>query len=124
MGGIVSRYYIQRLGGINQVQRLIAISSPHQGTQVAYLSERPGCIQMRPDSAFLKDLNQDISILNRLSFTSIWTPFDLMIVPATSSRIPVGAEVQVPVLLHPLMLTNTWSLKAVAKALAEPISPK
>ncbi len=124
MGGIVGRYYIQRLGGINQVQRLIAISSPHQGTQVAYLSERPGCIQMRPDSAFLKDLNQDIAILNRLSFTSIWTPFDLMIVPATSSRIPVGAEVQVPVLLHPLMLTNTWSLKAVAKALAEPISPK
>ncbi|MHC5826062.1 MAG: esterase/lipase family protein, partial [Nostoc sp.] len=36
MGGIVSRYYIQRLGGINRVQRFITISSPHHGTVVAY----------------------------------------------------------------------------------------
>ena len=35
MGGIVSRYYIQRLGGINKVQRFITISSPHKGTIIA-----------------------------------------------------------------------------------------
>ena len=36
MGGIVSRYYVQRLGGINRVQRFITISSPHHGTVAAY----------------------------------------------------------------------------------------
>jgi triacylglycerol esterase/lipase EstA (alpha/beta hydrolase family) len=36
MGGIVSRYYIQRLGGIERVQRFISISSPHKGTVIAY----------------------------------------------------------------------------------------
>ncbi|MEH1797202.1 MULTISPECIES: esterase/lipase family protein [unclassified Nostoc] len=117
MGGIVSRYYIQRLGGINRVQRFITISSPHHGTVVAYASQRPGCVQMRPNSIFLKDLNSDAVILGQLDFTSIWTPYDLMIVPANSSQMPVGSEVIVPVALHPWMLTDSRSLAAVKAAL-------
>ncbi len=121
MGGIVSRYYVQRLGGINCVQRFITLSSPHHGTVVAYGSRRPGCVQMRPDSIFLKDLNSDAVILNQLNFTSIWTPYDLMIVPANSSQMSVGSEVIVPVSLHPWMLTDSRSLAVVTAALAEPI---
>ncbi|WP_414514434.1 esterase/lipase family protein [Nostoc sp. PCC 9305] len=121
MGGIVSRYYVQRLGGINRVQRFITISSPHHGTVVAYGSRRPGCLQMRPDSIFLKDLNSDAVMLRQLDFTSIWTPYDLMIVPANSSQMPVGSQVIVPVTLHPWMLTDSRSLAAVTAALAKPI---
>ncbi len=121
MGGIVSRYYVQRLGGINRVQRFITISSPHNGTVVAYGSRRPGCLQMRPDSIFLKDLNSDAVILGQLNFTSIWTPYDLMIVPANSSQMSIGSEVIVPVALHPWMLTDPRSLTVVAAALAEHI---
>ncbi|MEH1824115.1 MAG: triacylglycerol lipase [Nostoc sp.] len=121
MGGIVSRYYIQRLGGINRVQRFLTISSPHHGTVVAYGSRRPGCVQMRPNSIFLKDLNSDVVILGQLDFTSIWTPYDLMIVPANSSQMPVGREVTVPVALHPWMLTDFRSLAVVTATLAEPI---
>ena len=121
MGGIVSRYYVQRLGGIERVQSFITISSPHQGTTAAYLSQRPGCIQMRPDSAFLKDLNQDVAMLNQLNFTSIWTPFDLIIVPARSSQLPVGREIMVPVPAHPWMLTDSRSIKSVVEALSDPL---
>ncbi|AUB36471.1 Triacylglycerol esterase/lipase EstA, alpha/beta hydrolase fold [Nostoc flagelliforme CCNUN1] len=121
MGGIVSRYYVQRLGGINRVQRFITISSPHHGTVVAYGSRRPGCVQMRPDSIFLKDLNSDAVMLGQLDFTSIWTPYDLMIVPANSSQMSVGSEVIVPVPLHPWMLTDPRSLAVVKAALAEPV---
>ena len=32
MGGLVSRYYVQRLGGMERVRRLITISAPHRGT--------------------------------------------------------------------------------------------
>jgi triacylglycerol lipase len=123
MGGIVSRYYIQRLGGINRVQRFITISSPHHGTVVAYGSQRPGCIQMRPNSIFIKDLNSDAAILDQLDFTSIWTPYDLMIVPANSSQMPVGNQVIIPVALHPWMLTDPRSLAAVKAALTKPIKP-
>ncbi|GET44441.1 esterase/lipase family protein [Microseira wollei] len=121
MGGIVSRYYIQRLGGINRVQRFITIASPHRGTFAAYASTRPGCVQMRPDSEFLLDLNRDVTMLKKLNFTSIWTPLDLMIVPANSSQLPVGKDVQVLAATHPLMLTDNRSLQTVAMALTEPI---
>ncbi|OUL37345.1 lipase [Nostoc sp. T09] len=123
MGGIVSRYYIQRLEGIKRVQRFITISSPHNGTVIAYGSQRPGCVQMRPNSAFLKDLNSDVAMLKELNFTSIWTPYDLMIVPAKSSQIPLGKEVILPVALHPWMLSDSRCLSVVAETLAEPIKP-
>jgi triacylglycerol lipase len=117
MGGIVSRYYVQRLGGIALVQRFITISSPHYGTVIAYASQRPGCLQMRPNSPFLKDLNSDMAMLKQLNFTSIWTPYDMMIVPASSSQMPIGTEVIIPVALHPWMLTDSRSIAAVAEAL-------
>ena len=121
MGGIVSRYYIQRLGGINRVQRFITISSPHKGTIIAYGTWLAGAVQMRPNSDFINDLNADFKMLKQLNFTSIWTPYDLMILPATSSRLGIGKEVTIPVILHPLMLTDTRTLTIVADALIEPV---
>jgi triacylglycerol lipase len=121
MGGIVSRYYIQRLGGINKVQRFITISSPHKGTIIAYGTWLAGAVQMRPNSDFINDLNADFKMLKQLNFTSIWTPYDLMILPATSSRLGIGKEVTIPVILHPLMLTDTRTLTIVADALIDPV---
>jgi triacylglycerol lipase len=121
MGGLVTRYYVQRLGGIDRVQRFITISAPNQGTKMAYLSKRLGCVQMRPGSAFLEDLNQDASMLERLNFTSIWTPWDFIIVPACSSQMPVGREMKVSVFVHSLMVTNLHCIQAVESALSEPI---
>ena len=121
MGGVVARYYVQRLGGIERVRRLITISSPHNGSYWAYLQKLPGYLHMRPNSPFLEDLNRDASMLARINFTSIWTPLDLMIMPPSSSRLPVGEEVLVPAPLHALMLLDPRSLKAVAAALAAPL---
>ncbi|HEY9750404.1 MAG TPA: triacylglycerol lipase [Allocoleopsis sp.] len=117
MGGIVSRYYVQRLGGIQRVKRFVTIASPHQGTWIAYGSQRPGCVQMRPGSPFLQDLNQDVEMLEQLHFTSIWTPLDLMIVPANSSLMPVGQSVPVWVPSHAWMVSHPYSLQAVAASL-------
>ena len=121
MGGLVTRYYVQRLGGIERVQRFITISAPNQGTRMAYLSTRPGCVQMRPGSAFLKNLNQDYSMLEHLNFTSLWTPWDFVIVPAQSSQMPVGQEVKIPVLAHYSMVRDNRIIQAVASALSEPL---
>ncbi|MFN6517110.1 MAG: esterase/lipase family protein [Nostoc sp. CreGUA01] len=122
MGGIVSRYYVQRLGGINRIQRFVTISSPHNGTVLAYASQRPGCIQMRPNSLFLQDLNSDIDMLKEIDFTSIWTPYDLMIVPARSSQMLVGKEMIMRVGLHSWMLTNFNILAAISQILAQPVN--
>ncbi len=121
MGGLVTRYYLQRLGGINRVQRFIAISSPHNGTWMAYTLWGKGCVQMRPGSAFLEDLNRDADLLAKLNFTSIWTDWDFIIVPASSSQISAAKEVKVSVFAHAMMVRHDRSLKAVAEALSEPL---
>lgn len=122
MGGLVTRYYLQRLGGIQRVQRYISISAPNQGTVTAYSLPLHGIAQMRPNSCFLQDLNRDATEqLAQINFTFIWTPFDLMIYPAANSRMPVGEEVIIPVLMHAWMLTDNRSLAAVATALKAPL---
>ena len=124
MGGIVSRYYVQRLGGINRVQRFITISSPHSGTLTAYSLPLPGYLDMRPNSGLLRDLYQDVTLLKRINFTSMWTPFDVMIVPSNSSQMPVGKEVKVNVLLHRQMVTDPQSINALVEELKAPINNK
>ena len=124
MGGLVSRYYVQRLGGINRVQRFITISSPHKGTLTAYSLPLPGYLDMRPNSGLLRDLYQDVTMLKRINFTSMWTPFDIMIVPSNSSQMPVGKEVKLNVLLHRQMVTETQSINALVEELKAPIKKK
>jgi len=121
MGGIISRYYVQRLEGIRKVQRFITISSPHQGTWTAYLRPNIGGNQMRRGSLFLRNLNHDVALLERINVTSIWTPLDLMIFPAHSSRLPIGNDVRIPVAAHPLMVSDLRVLEEVAKRLSEPL---
>ncbi len=119
MGGVISRYYLQRLGGVHRVDRFISIAAPNQGTQTAYLSHLLGCTQMRPNSEFLTDLNRDgAEILNQVKFTSIWSPLDLMIVPAQSSKMPLGSEVIIPVAFHGWIIKDPQVLKAITIALS------
>jgi triacylglycerol lipase len=121
MGGIISRYYLQRLGGLDRVQRFVSIAAPHFGTLTAFGTQRPGCMQMRPSHPFLNDLNRDLLTLRQINFTSIWTPMDLMIIPPSSSQMPLGKDVVIPIAFHPWMVTDARGIGAVVAALEEPL---
>jgi triacylglycerol lipase len=117
MGGLVSRYYVQCLGGAERVGRLITISSPHQGTYWAWIASNAGSRQMRPGSAFLRELNRDITALERVRHASIWTPLDLMILPAKSSRL--GEDFQLIIGLHALMPRSRRCTELVGRLLQQ-----
>ena len=117
MGGLVARYYVQKMGGYARVRRFVTISTPNHGTIWAYLSGRSGVKEMRPGSAMLNDLNSDLSKLAPLDYTSIYTPLDLTIVPARSSCMPVGRTVISWVPLHPLMKIMPGPIDAMEQAL-------
>ncbi len=119
MGGLVSRYYLQRLGGLDRVGRFITLSTPHHGTWLAYLIPNAGCRQMRPGSAFLKDLASDEARLKQVRFTSFWTPFDLIIIPSRSSEVNGARNLKKWIALHPLMVWQTRCLQALAAELRE-----
>ncbi|MGK7941265.1 MAG: esterase/lipase family protein [Crocosphaera sp.] len=122
MGGLVTRYYLQRLRGVERVQRYITISAPNNGTMTAYVLPNPGIKQMRPNSEFLQELNQDIqTTLNKINVTVIWTPYDLMILPASSSQMGVGEEIKLPVLIHEQMVRHKKLLKTVSDSLSKPV---
>ena len=120
MGGLICRSYIQQYGGLARTERLITIATPHQGTWTAYTYNRPACVQMRPGSRFLATLNRDLSALQQLNFTSIWTPFDLTILPAISSYLPVGEMVQVWSPFHYTLLFDPRIEQIIATQLRQP----
>ncbi len=114
-----ARHYLQRLGGLSRARRLITISTPHHGTRIARFLDGQGCVQMRPESHFLKDLNSDVRTLDQVDPVSIWTPLDLTIQPATSSILPVGRDLKVRVIQHTLMLWSRTVIDAVVEAIEE-----
>ncbi len=112
MGGIVSRYYLQRLDGLNKVDRFIAVSSPHHGTLTGHLAPNRGARELRPGSKLLTDLNRDAEKLQRVQVACLWTPFDLMILPAQSCVLGLGADFQFKVPVHAWMIKSP---KVIAK---------
>jgi triacylglycerol lipase len=119
MGGIVVRYYLQRLGGLARTERLITLGSPHRGTWMAYYSGRPGVRQMRPGSSFLMDLAKDEATLDQIHFTSIWTPLDLTIMPSSSSVIRAGQQKRLLLPYHRALVTSNHSLQSIVQSLLE-----
>ena len=117
MGGLVSRYYVQRLGGAAHVGHLITIAAPHRGTILARLHPGAGAAEMRRDSAFLRDLASDDATLARVKFTSFYTPLDLVVVPSSSSAMPQARNVRVWASLHPSLILEMRCIRAVAAAL-------
>lgn len=120
MGGLVARWYLQRLDGLARVDRLVTIATPHRGTHAARLVGGAGCRQMRPGSAFLAALNADAERLSPTAPVSIWTPFDLTVVPTASAVLPIGRAVRVPVVQHTLMLWSRVVFDVVAETLGSP----
>jgi triacylglycerol lipase len=115
MGGIVTRYYLQRLNGIEKVDKYINISAPNNGTILSFLLPLKGILQMRPQSKFLQDLNQDVQEkLSQIKTLILWTSFDLMILPPKSSKLGLKQEICLPILLHPCMLRDRRVLKLIS----------
>lgn len=117
MGGLVSRQYLQHLGGAARCENLITISSPHHGTKVAWLYPTRGAEQMRPGSPFLADLTSSEDKLGKIRVTSCRTPMDLVILPTTSSVWDRAENLEYPVILHPFMLNSRRVLADVEERL-------
>jgi len=115
MGGLVSRYYLQELGGADRCATFITISSPHHGTQVAWTYYSKGAAQMRPGSDFLASLERTEDRLGKIPVVSYRTPMDLIILPYDSSVWERADNVKVPVALHPLMVRSEKVLSDIER---------
>ncbi|MFJ1825914.1 esterase/lipase family protein [Streptomyces sp. NPDC087532] len=87
LGGLIARYYVQRLGGDQRVRTLVTLGTPHGGTAVAPLaSAHPIVRQMRTGSAPIEELRRPAPGC-RTRFVSFWSELDRLIVPAEAACI-------------------------------------
>ncbi len=119
MGGLIGRMFLQEMEGWRRVRKFVTVATPHRGTLTARLATHQGAMQMRPDSEFIAGLNRDLSALERVQFTSIWSPFDLTIVPATSSVLPAGRARRIWSPAHGIMMYDPNVMRVIAQVLAE-----
>jgi hypothetical protein len=87
LGGLIARYYVQRLGGDKRVAVLVTLGTPHQGIAVArLLSWLPLVAQLRPDSVAIKELTRPARGC-RTRFVSFYSDLDEVVIPSTRARI-------------------------------------
>lgn len=87
LGGLISRYYVQRMGGHAHVHTLVTLGTPHQGTVLARAgSVVPLVRQLRPDSDLIAELNEPAPDCDT-RFLAFHSDLDQLIVPSRNARI-------------------------------------
>ena len=86
MGGLIARYYVQRMGGDERVHTLVTLGSPHRGTRAAHLLPTGVCRQLTPGSEIVRELEAPAPGC-RTRFVSFWSDLDALISPKRSARI-------------------------------------
>jgi triacylglycerol lipase len=104
MGGLISRQYLQHLGGHERCVSLTTLATPHHGTLAAWCYPGKGALQMRRGSAFLTNLEATEHRLHGIALHSYYTPMDLIILPYRSSEWDIAKNRAVGAPAHPLVL--------------------
>jgi len=87
LGGLIARYYVQRLGGDLRVRTLVTLGTPHSGTRVVPLANaHPIVRQMRPGSELLEELTRPAPGC-RTHFVSFWSDLDHLMDPLETACI-------------------------------------
>ncbi|MBD9723090.1 alpha/beta fold hydrolase [Streptomyces caniscabiei] len=85
LGGLIARYYVQRLGGDHRVRTLVTLGTPHGGTRAVPLADaHPIVRQMRPDSEVMRELREPAPGC-RTHFVAFWSDFDHVMTPPESA---------------------------------------
>ncbi len=120
MGGLISRYYLEELGGSHRALSLQTIATPHHGAPLSRLHPGAGGIQMRPGSQFLTRLNAGPS--SPYPEISYYTKADL-IVPWRSSIRPHAKNVELPPAVHQTLPKHSQVIQGVIREITKAQTP-
>lgn len=118
MGGLVARYYCERMGGHASVSSIITIATPHSGTKAARFGWWPNAREMRPTSSFLRSLAA--SRRGDLRYAFLWSPSDNIINPTESARGPDGEGIRTEPLGHLSLLYSPRVFSTLEKMISHP----
>jgi triacylglycerol lipase len=116
MGALVCRYYLGEPGRRPGIRAYFAIAAPFAGAPAARLYPGMGTRQMRPGSAFLRDLAERRG-LEDLTVRSFRTPLDLTVIPSRQSRLAGVPDQVVWCPLHSLLPSDPVVIAGIAAEL-------
>ncbi len=119
LGGLVSRTYIQALGGDRRVDRLITLGTPHHGSHAAWWAPTKFVRQLAPRGPFLTWLN-GLAWPDRVAITSLSAGTDHLVLPSDSAHYPHGRWTRHEALGHTGLLLSPNVFRDVEAALARP----
>jgi len=107
MGALSSRYYIKSLTGGSKVDAFISLGGPNHGTNTAVFCFQVSCIEMRPNSSFLNDLNRKDETPGRIISYNTWrSPCDEVINPQSSTSLKGATNTLTACLQHSDLYTD------------------
>ena len=120
MGGLAARDYVENLGGARRTRAMFFISTGHRGSLWAALSPERGKRELAPGSAFIRQLNARVGAMAGIPVRAYWTPFDLVVLPATNTRWPFDDRLsqRVPCPFHPWMPHDPRVMADIAARIA------
>ncbi|MFC5141180.1 alpha/beta fold hydrolase [Actinomycetospora rhizophila] len=87
LGGLIARYYVQRLGGDARVDTLVTLGTPHEGSLIAhFLPPTRVPMQLQPGSDLLRELEAPAPDC-RTRFLAVWSRQDQLIIPQRAARL-------------------------------------
>ena len=120
MGGLISRVWLQKLGGASRTNRFISIGTPHHGTYTAQLIPSclfPGIADMKRGSDLVLDLNSELKTLKDIECIVFFSKWDLMSFPGGQGVLTIGRSISLPVLTHKQLITHSKALDVLAKTI-------
>jgi len=123
MGGLATRWYLQEMGGTDQVRRVVFLATPHRGTVAAILAWGDGGREMAPGSDFLTRINRAPPDPGLIEMLSLRTPMDLRIIPGSSAVLPGAINLEICCPTHSGIAEDPRALEVVIRFLLEGPEP-
>ncbi|AAQ00114.1 MULTISPECIES: esterase/lipase family protein [Prochlorococcus] len=125
MGGLISRVWLQEMGGYQRTRRFFSVGSPHYGTLTAQLVPAnifAGIAEMKVGSKLIKSLNNDLTNLQKLNCRSYFCKFDLMVFPGFRAVLPIGPSISLPVFTHKALIKKSVAIEKITSDLFDSCS--
>lgn len=119
LGGLLSRWYVQEMGGAAHVRRVVTLATPHAGTGSAVIAPGPLREVLLPGSAVVRRLAAGRDRASHVAHTALVAGGDLMVTPPASAAALDRAHVRwFDDLGHNALLYDERVFDAVVRALS------
>ena len=114
MGSLNSRWYIKFVKeGEANVDDWVSLGGPNHGTTTANFCFSTSCVEMRPGSTFLNELNAGDETPGTVNYGTWWSPCDEFINPDSSVPLSGATNTETACISHLALLSDETVYKGV-----------